>query len=66
MPEHMERLTMSVSEAARELGISVPTAYALTHRSGFPALWIGNRVRVSREGLRVWVLEQAQKEKPPR
>lgn len=66
MPEHMERLTMSVAEAAQELGISAPTAYALTHRSDFPALRIGNRVRVSREGLRVWVLEQAQKEKPPR
>ena len=66
MPEQMERLTMSVAEAAGELGISLPTAYTLTHRADFPALRIGSRVRVSREGLRVWVQEQAQKEKPPR
>lgn len=60
MTERVKRLTMSVAEAAEELGISVPTAYALTHRADFPALWIGHRVRISRDGLRDWVREQVQ------
>ena len=48
-----ERLTMSVEEAAAELGIC--SKNTLTHRADFPALRIGNRVRISREGLRAWV-----------
>ena len=60
MTERVKRLTMSVAEAAEELGISVPTAYTLTHRADFPALWIGHRVRISRDGLRDWVREQTQ------
>lgn len=60
MTERVKRLTMSVAEAAEELEISVPTAYALTHRADFPALWIGHRVRISRDGLRDWVREQVQ------
>ncbi len=50
-----ERLTMSVEEAAAELGICSKNVYTLTHRADFPALRIGNRVRISREGLRAWV-----------
>lgn len=60
MTEKVERLTMSVAEAAEELGVSTATAYTLVHRADFPALWIGKRVRVSREGLREWVRMQAQ------
>lgn len=61
MTEKVERLTMSVAEAAEELGVSAATAYTLVHRADFPALWIGKRVRVSRDGLREWVRMQAQK-----
>lgn len=60
MTERAERLTMSVTEAAEQLGVSVPTAYTLTHRADFPAFWIGHRVRISRDGLREWVRAQAQ------
>lgn len=55
MTEQTGRLTMSVSEAAAELGICSKQCYALTHAAGFPAIRIGQRVRVSREGLREWV-----------
>lgn len=55
MTQQAERLTMSVSEAAAELGICSKQCYALTHAEGFPAIRIGHRVRVSREGLREWV-----------
>lgn len=53
-------LTMSVEEAARELGICVKSVYTLTHRADFPTIKIGRRTRISREGLREWVRLQEQ------
>ena len=32
-----EKLVLSIAETAKILGISLPTAYALTHRADFPA-----------------------------
>ncbi len=55
-----ERLTMSIAEAAAELGVCEKTVYTLTHRRDFPTIKIGRRTRVSREGLRAWVLTQQQ------
>ena len=55
MTERVQRLTMSVSEMADELGISSKTGYALTHIPGFPVIRIGHRVRISRTGLAEWV-----------
>jgi len=53
-----ERLTMSVAEAADQLGISLKSAYTLTHRQDFPTIKIGRRTRISRDGLREWVRTQ--------
>lgn len=55
-----ERLTMSIAEAAMELGVCEKTVYNLTHRQDFPTIKIGRRTRISREGLRDWVLAQQQ------
>lgn len=55
MTARTERLTLSVSEAAEELGICTKLCYELTHVDGFPAIRIGHRVRISRDGLREWV-----------
>ena len=55
-----ESLTMSVEEAAQQLGICTKIAYQLTHRADFPTIKIGRRTRVSREGLREWVRNQEQ------
>ena len=55
-----ERLTMSVEEAAQQLGVCTKTAYTLTHRADFPVIRIGRRTRVSCEGLRQWVRNQEQ------
>jgi excisionase family DNA binding protein len=41
-----DRLTMNVSEMAKQLNISRPTAYELTKRQGFPVIRIGKRVIV--------------------
>lgn len=55
-----ETFTISVQEAAVHLGVSERYAYYLTHRADFPTVRIGKRIRVSREGLRIWVQEQTQ------
>ena len=55
-----EKLTMSIAEAAAELGVCEKTVYTLTHRQDFPTIKIGRRIRISREGLRDWVQSQQQ------
>ena len=55
-----ENLTMSVKEAAQQLGICTKSCYTLTHRQDFPTIKIGRRTRISREGLREWVRQQEQ------
>ncbi len=54
-----ESLTMSVAEAAQELGICTKNMYTLTRRADFPTIKLGRRTRISREGLREWVRKQA-------
>ncbi len=56
-----EGLTISVAEAAKELGVCTKTVYDLTHRPDFPTIKIGRRTRVSREGLAQWVRRQESK-----
>lgn len=53
-------LTMSVAEAAQELGICTKSMYTLTRRMDFPTVKLGRRIRISREGLREWVRLQEQ------
>lgn len=53
-----ERLTISVAEAAKQLGVCTKTVYDLAHRPDFPVIKIGRRTRVSREGLAEWVRRQ--------
>lgn len=55
MPDKVKRLTLSVAEAAQELGISTRKVYDLTHQQGFPVLKIGARTRIPRAGLEEWV-----------
>lgn len=55
-----ESLTMSVQEAAEQLGICTKSCYTLTHRADFPVIKIGRRTRISREGLQEWVRNQEQ------
>lgn len=55
-----EKLTLSVAEAAQQLGICTKTCYTLTHRADFPVVRIGRRTRISCEGLKEWVRNQEQ------
>ena len=46
---------MSVTEAAKLLGVSPKLVYNLCHAEGFPAFRVGSRTVVSRVGLERWV-----------
>lgn len=54
-----EKLALSVAEAAKLLGVSVPTAYELARREDFPSLKIGRRLLVNRAGLQDWLDRQS-------
>lgn len=55
----MEPLAIGMTETARLLGVSRPTAYKLANRADFPVFMVGGRRMVSVEGLRRWVENQA-------
>lgn len=57
--ENMEKIAISVPEAAEMLGMCPKSVYQLTRRADFPAFKTGNRTIISVEGLRAWVLKQA-------
>ena len=40
----VQKLTVTVCEMAKMLGISRPTAYELTKRDGFPAIRVSDRL----------------------
>ncbi len=51
-----ERLTMSIPEMARELGINKVTAYKIAKQPGFPSIRISeNRIVVHRAKFYEWV-----------
>lgn len=60
MAERMDRMTLSVAEAAEQLGVSTRFAYDLANRADFPTIRLGRRIRVSRDGLREWVHNKEQ------
>ena len=51
MPVNEERLTYTLNEAARRLGISRALAYEAAHRGELPVCRIGRRVLVPRAAL---------------
>lgn len=55
------KLTLSIPEAASQLGISDNTMRQLARTEGFPAFNVGTRLLISAKGLEAWVEEQARK-----
>lgn len=53
------RITLSVEQAAAQLGVSIPVLRDLTHKPGFPCFRIGRRVLIPRADLIEWVSRQA-------
>lgn len=50
-----EKLTLSVEEAGKLLGVSRQVAYQLIHRADFPTLQIGRRILVPKKQLEAWM-----------
>ena len=57
----MEKLTLSVAEAAKVVGISDRYMYDLVKTEGFPTIQVGRRLLVSVPGLQRWLEAKAQK-----
>lgn len=55
------KLTYSVPEAAKVLGVSASKMYEVVRIKGFPTIKVGNRLLVSVKGLENWIEEQATK-----
>lgn len=53
-----EKLTLSVEEAGKLLGVSRQVAYQLVHRADFPILHLGRRILIPRKQLEVWMDRQ--------
>ena len=53
-----EKLTLSVEEAGKLLGVSRQIAYELAHRADFPILRVGRRILVPRKQLEAWMDRQ--------
>ncbi len=50
-----EKLTLSVEEAGKLLGVSRQVAYQLIHRTDFPTLHIGRRILAPKKQLEAWM-----------
>lgn len=56
-----QKLTYSVPEAAKILGVSASKMYEVVKIDGFPTIKIGGRLLVSAKGLEHWIDEQSQR-----
>lgn len=54
----MEKIIISVTELAELLGIGTNQAYELCKTPGFPAIRIGRRYKIPRQGLDEWLRDQ--------
>ncbi len=59
-PVAKQKLTCSIQEMGRMLGISTDRAYVLARSEGFPVVQVGGRRLVSIKGLERWVDRQAE------
>ena len=54
----MEKLTITVAEAAAMLGVSRNAMYDLTERSGFPVIHVGRRKVIPIAEFMQWISQQ--------
>ena len=59
-----DKLTLSVEEMGKVLGVSRQVAFALVHRADFPSLRIGKRILVPKKQLEAWMDHQINGEEP--
>ena len=56
-----EKATMSVRELSMSMGISLPKAYELVKRPGFPVLRIGSRILIPKAAFEEWLKAECTK-----
>jgi excisionase family DNA binding protein len=54
--EKMEKTTMSVQELSAQMGISLPKAYELVKKQGFPVIRVGTRILIPVEAFKEWLV----------
>lgn len=54
-----ERLTLTPEEAAKQLGVSMPTMYSLCNRKDFPSVRVGRKILIPLVALEKWLEAQA-------
>ena len=59
MNETDTRLTLTVEEAAKLLGVSRIKGYELAHSEGFPAMRLGRKLLIHRDRFLAWIDQQA-------
>lgn len=55
----MSKLALTVKEFAEQMQISMPTAYDLTERKGFPVIRVGKKKLIPVEPLKVWLAQES-------
>ena len=53
------KLTLTVAEAAKLVGIDKNAMYALARTPDFPSLFIGRRILILRDGFEDWLKQQS-------
>ena len=56
----MEKASISVQELSAEMGISLPKAYELVKKPGFPTFRIGTRILIPVDAYREWLRKAAE------
>lgn len=56
-----DKLTLSVPEAAKLIGVSASKMYEIVRIQGFPAIRVGKRVLVNAKKLEAWLDEMTEK-----
>lgn len=56
----MEKLTITVAQMADLIGVSLPTAYSLTNKQGFPLLQIGRKKLIPVQAFEQWLQAQVE------
>ena len=57
----MEKATYSVRELATLMGISLPKAYELAQKPGFPSIRLGTRILIPRSAFNDWLISEVAK-----
>ena len=56
----MEKVTLSVTELSKYMGIGRNQAYELTRRRGFPVVHVGTRILIPIRELEGWLRREAE------